>query len=507
MHRKYLTYTILSAFMMSAASCNTTDDPIYEVQLSSSVTVTGFSLSNDSKVLDSLSNVFFSIDLVNARIFNADSLPYGTNVSRLVPKIVTPSSASAVTLKYHEPSLDRDSVVNYLTNSTDSINFAGGPVTLTVVSENGSVKRDYEIKVNVHQVKADSLVWYKIQSAPLPGDFTKPTAQSTACLNNIFYCLTTDGINYCLATTSTPEAPDWVTREVKFAFVPDVESLRATSNSLYILDSEGNMFTSTDFKDWQPTGHKFHYLYGAYGDQILASKKNDDGYTLVSYPSDMSYDIPDGFPVEGSSLPTFFSLSMSYGLQAVIVGGRAADGSLSDATWGFDGSSWARISVKPLPLALEDVTLVPYRLVEMLSSNWSPTSYPVLLAMGGRTASGVINSTVYYSRDWGMTWKKAPSLIQLPDQIPAFYGASAFNYTSVMHVDSRAQYWNDIKLPRLMPGSRYISPFGNISRVVAPVEDWDCEAIYMFGGRDYEGNLLNTLWRGVITQFTFLPVQ
>lgn len=47
--------------------------------------VTAFSLNDNKKVLDSLSNVFFSIDLVSANIFNADSLPYGTNVSRLVP--------------------------------------------------------------------------------------------------------------------------------------------------------------------------------------------------------------------------------------------------------------------------------------------------------------------------------------------------------------------------------------------------------------------------------------
>lgn len=507
MHRKFLISTILSTLLLSAFSCNTADDTTYDPQLSSSVLVSGFSLTDDKKVLDSLSNVFFSIDLVNARIFNADSLPYGTNVSRLIPKIVTPSSASAVTLKYYEPSLDKDSIVNYLTNSTDSINFAGGPVTLTVVSENGSVKRDYEIKVNVHTVKADSMVWYKIQTAPLPGDFSRPTAQATACLNNTFYCLTTDGSKYCLATTSSPQSPGWATREATFDFEPDIESLRATSDSFYILDKDGNMFASADFENWTSTGQSLHYLYGAYGDQILASKKTESGYSVIAYPSGNIFAIPAEFPVDGASLPTFFSLSMSYGLQAVIVGGRLADGSLTDATWGFDGSSWAEISVKPLPYKLRDVTLVPYRLVDMLSSTWSPSSYPVLLAMGGRNDQEAINSSVYYSRDWGMTWKKGPSLIQLPKEIPAFYGASAFNHVSVMHTGSRSSYWNEIQLPSLMPGTHYINPYNPTSRATAPIDEWNCEEVYLFGGRDTDGNLLNTLWRGVITQFTFVPVQ
>lgn len=507
MHRKILISTILSSLIASVVSCNTAEDTTYDPQLSSSVNVSGFSLTDDKKVLDSLSNVFFSIDLVNARIFNADSLPYGTNVSRLIPKIVTPSSVSAVTLRYYEPSLDKDSIVDYLANSTDSINFAGGPVTLTVVSENGAVKRDYEIKVNVHTVKADSMVWYKMQTAPLPGDFSKPTAQSTACLNNVFYCLTTDGSRYCLATSASPASPTWNTREVNFDFIPQTESLRATSDSFYILDSDGNMYASKDFENWQIIAPSLHYLYGAYGDQILASKKTESGFSVMAFPSGKSYSVPSEFPIEATSLPTFYSLSMSYGLQAVIVGGRLADGSLTDATWGFDGSSWAEISVKPLPYALEDVTLVPYRLVEMSSVNWSPSSYPVLFAMGGRNAAGAINASVYYSRDWGMTWQKGPSLIQLPDQIKPFYGATAFNYVSVMHTDSRSNYWHDIQLPMLMPGTHYINPFHSASRATSPVEEWNCEEVYLFGGRDYSGNLINSIWRGVITQFTFVPVQ
>ena len=49
--------------------------------------VTSFSINKNDKVLTGLDSVFFSIDLVNARIFNADSLPKGTDVSKLVIKI------------------------------------------------------------------------------------------------------------------------------------------------------------------------------------------------------------------------------------------------------------------------------------------------------------------------------------------------------------------------------------------------------------------------------------
>lgn len=54
-----------------------------------STQVKGFNLKADAKVLSALDSVFFSIDLVNAQIFNADSLPYGTRVNKLVLQITT----------------------------------------------------------------------------------------------------------------------------------------------------------------------------------------------------------------------------------------------------------------------------------------------------------------------------------------------------------------------------------------------------------------------------------
>lgn len=501
MQRKLILPLLLTALISVVTACNHSDDTEYTYTESSSVNITAFSLTNDPKVLDSLSNVFFSIDLVNAKIFNADSLPYGTRVTSLIPRITAPTYASAVELSFYSTKAKRDSVVNYLTNSTDSIDFSNGPVKLTVTSQSGLTKRVYEISVNVHQVKSDTLAWYSIESAPLPTTFGAMTAQSTVCMGGTYYCLSTDGSAYCLATTANPADPQWQTQEFTLPFTARLYTLRASDSMLYMLDTDGHLYASANGSEWQQTDAVWHHIYGGYGDDIIGCTA--DKQQIVSYPAGHTWTRPETFPVEGTSLPAYYTVPMGFGQEMVMTGGRLANGTLTAYSWSFDGNDWMEVTTKPMPLALESPTLVPYDLLSLPSTTWAPRRYPALLAFGGRTVQGAINRTVYYSRDWGMTWSKAPDTVQLPDALPVSYGGNAYQYSTTMYVGSRSVGWTEIPLRALPPHCRFVTP----SRAVAPVSQWECPAIYLFGGRDYDGNPINSLWRGVIREYTFVPVQ
>lgn len=101
MLKRLILPSAICAILMSACNSSSNEEQI-EYELSSDVAVTSFQLLSNDKVLDSLNNVYFSIDLLNARIFNADSLPYGTPVDRLQVLINT-SSASNVTIAFPRP--------------------------------------------------------------------------------------------------------------------------------------------------------------------------------------------------------------------------------------------------------------------------------------------------------------------------------------------------------------------------------------------------------------------
>ncbi len=488
-------------------SCNSDSDSQYTYEESSAVAVTAFSLNDNKKVLDSLSNVFFSIDLVSANIFNADSLPYGTNVSRLVPSITASSGASLVQLEFPRPGKS-DSIVNYLTNSTDSIDFSNGPVKLRVRSQSGAVERVYTVKVNVHAVKPDSLCWKEFTGGNIAWQHPTLAARGAARCGDTFYVLSAadNGSAYEMLSSTDAFTENSASVAADFSsFTPDVESLTGTDEALYILASDGRLMKYATGGNWSDTGSRFHALYGAYGNEVLGSVNDESGWHIKAYPSGKTYSLPAGCPVEATSQLCLYTLPMAESPMAVMLGGRTVEGSLSAKAWGFDGSTWAMISTKTIPDALEDVVLADYDLFNVPSSTWSPVKFPALVAFGGRRANGSVNRTVYYTYDLGMTWRKAPELMQLPSDVPSFYGNRAFVFATTSKAKSRSSMLSCFNVKGLPAGAMEIMPVR--SRASEPITEWEVPAIYFFGGHYASGDAIPATWRARLIRYTFKPVQ
>ncbi len=504
MIKKLILPVVILLGLSVAPSCNSdvTYDDTYVY--ATSVQVTGFSLADNSDVLDSLSNVYFSINLDDGLIFNADSLPYGTDISRLITNVTYISTASAVTLTYKTEE-GSDSVVDYLTNSTDSIDFSNGPVLLNVTSQSGTITKTYTVNVNVHSIKPDTLAWNRLESAQLPSQFATIDAQRTVQLHDVCYSLSKSGSSYSLTTSDNPGDMEWDERTITLPFDADVESLCASESAFWMLDNSGALYKSTDFSSWTSTGQTWDYLYGAYEDQALGCYADASGSRkIVMYPSLQTWSMPSGFPVSGTSDVCTYKMTMGEYTQLLMVGGVDAEGECLNSSWAFDGTTWANITRAAMPKSLERLSIVPYDLFYVPSSTWRPVEYPALLAFGGKNDDGV-NREVYYSKDWGMTWSEAPEYVQLPDDVPSLYGSSAIVHTTTLHLSRSSAAWSSICVRKLLPQCSFVSPVAQ-SRVTAPITEWDCPAIYMFGGYDEDGAFNNYVWRGVILRYTFDPV-
>ena len=116
----------MMTMLLTFGACNSKDDPAEKnFGKDSSVAVTAFKLSDTNNASKfRLDSVFFSIDLENGVIFNADSLPLGTNVTKLVPVISYPSSVSEAIITM-EGGAVRTGDVDYKTSPSDSIDFSG----------------------------------------------------------------------------------------------------------------------------------------------------------------------------------------------------------------------------------------------------------------------------------------------------------------------------------------------------------------------------------------------
>ena len=488
MRSKNYIILLIAMFAVALTSCKDknkdSDETIIYSTSTSNALVASFSLQANTNVLANLDSVHFTVDPVRCLIYNVDSLPKGTDVSRLLTKLSFKSSVGTVKyyLSYSKGGVVKRDTITYTSSSTDSLNFTGSAI-LEVNSYDGTVTRRYDIHVNVHQSEPDTLVWPISARHDLPGSDGSVVAQRAVQCGDRVACLVQNG-NSCNVSWPNFDFDDNNTSTLSLGFVPDVNSFAASNNAYYLLDTAGELHTSTDCETWTATGTHWLRIIGGYGDRMLGITA-DETPLLDEYPRRDNYTaraVPANFPVKGFSQLVLSEHKWTVAPQAVMVGGVLADGTVSRKTWGYDGNSWAIISSDndTLP-ALRDAILVSYFTYDVSIINYKATKQPTWLVMCGFKADGTPNRTTYQSRNQGITWAKAPSTLQWPNYLPSIGNAQAiiiYDTTVASHA------------PR---------------RVSQLLTDWETPYIFLFGGYNEQGVLMNNVWRGVINRMTYQP--
>lgn len=503
-HPLYLVTVLLLA--VAGVSCNS-ENYYYSESETTSAGVNSFSLKNNKNILENLDSVFFSIDLVNFEIFNADSLPKGTDVTKLCVTIGTPT-ISRCELTYRVRGTDRDTTISYLASPNDSINFADGPVKLSITSADGLTQRDYTVRVNVHNTVADTLYWDQMARRRLPSGLTDIDVQKTVSFKGKTLCLTSSsksGKAY-LAVTDNLSADRWSVAEVQLPANAVVSSLTATEESLYILDSNHTLHTATSAENpvWQSTGVRMTHIYGAYGSLLLGNLVDASGrYDFVTYPATTITPVPESCPVSGTSAMLSYESRWASAPIVMFLGGRLASGECCGAMWGFDGTEWSCLTTSGVPEG-EGIAVCRYPTFRMDKSSWTVERRDAILAIGGRATNSIVDDLVYVSYNEGITWTVASDYLRLPEYIAPRADAQLIVESVDISLKPSTASWQGFPSRPLPPFAKAATPVA--SRVIAPITEWTCPYIYMFGGVDSEGRLYDQVWRGVINRLTFTPL-
>ncbi|MCH5319921.1 MAG: hypothetical protein J1E38_09480 [Paramuribaculum sp.] len=479
--------------------CNTDDSGWITIEDPSaqSVEVKSFKISKNGNIVANVDSVFFSIDLANARIYNADSLPVGTVVGKVVLEIETATvSKSEIVFKTSEGT---DTVIDYLEHSTDSVDFSYGPVSLRLVSYDQQVVRNYSIEVNVHQSKPDTLTWGNEDFDPLPSELTAPKQQKTVVFNDKFYCLSSADGSYSLGVCENPATKSWETKNIAVPTNSDTQTFTSTDDALYII-ADGTLYRSDDeCESWYSTGSSMNYIYGGYGTTVLGVVNTGGSFMHVTYPESTTKQVAANCPVSGTSTPLVFSSEWSSNPMFMVMGGKTASGSLTGSVWAYDGFSWSAISISPVP-AWEGAIFYPYYTISV-NNQWVTTLTDVLVASGGRLEDGTISDIVYISRDRGIHWALAPAYMQKP--VVADDSEGEDEEAEAASIDDEDYY-----IDQRYGAQAYVANYTlhtPASRVAAPIVDWSCPYIYVFGGYN-QSDELGGVRRGVLNYFTFIPI-
>ena len=372
----------------------------------------------------------FYIDQINHQIYNPDSLPYGTNVKKVLCTI-TSKNSGVVTLK----SMISDSLFYY--NSKDSVDFSV-PRTIYVNSLDGTNRVSYTVNVNVHQEKPDSFLWHATSTMDA---FAKAKNMKAFSLNGriiVFVGYDEEGAIFSCEESNTA---DWrlETWDLGIA-VPfnACENLVANEEKIYI-NISGSIFYSKDGIHWDQSGETCPgKLIGATKDHLFAlvsegiERSDDEGATWETEILDDYGTLLPTDEVSFCRLPSKVNTSVE---NAIFIGNRDANFYVDDVR--------AHVWNKVIDQKDKDEPWMYVSSDDQLSSalprltSLSAVAYNGCILAAGGQGIGACQTPAfqhfYQSNDGGVLWLTSTSY-KLPDNF-------ACGNTFAMTVDSQNYIW------------------------------------------------------------------
>jgi len=440
--------------------------------------ISGFLLTNDS--IAGLSNVKFTIDQLNGKIYNKDSMPYGTVIDEKVLCKLTFDSYLDVARVLFVNILNNDTVWWGATDN-DSIDFSS-PVEITIDALDGVSTKKYEAKINIHQVNPETMVWQK-HSDLFSGK--KYSDMKVIPFRNSYYMYVSENGVSSLFVSDTEKTNNW--KAITLSGFPDkaiLSQITENEDNLYVISEDGGLYCSSEEQNL--TGEQqwsqvegvpaIKTLLGYLSINIISNTSSvitgiaiEDG-TMKFFRIDKKNNweigtvVPANFPVSGFGSISYESM---YNPRIVVVAGRDINNKLSNNVWStIDGKSWALISNDgALFSPREGVALSIY------------DDYFFLI--GGIDSKGNALKDVYVSVDQGITW--------------------LYNY--FVYVDSEDE---DSEEQILVEKFYYELPEDYAARGFNSVVVDDNNYMLLFGGKaGKDTNVLSDLWRGRINRLGF----
>lgn len=434
---------LTALFILSLCSCLESNEE--EVEYEDDTAITAFSLGTLNRYLHTLSksktdsiykvsvtgsSYKFYIDQTTREIYNPDSLPYGTDAAHVICTISSKNSGRVVV-----KSMTSDSLTYY--NSSDSLDFTS-PRTVYVYSNSGKVRREYTIRVNVHQEEADSFNWKAMSNQT---EIASLQAMRGMSAGGRLLLFGNNGDNTVLYSTAQSDGNTWTRLSQTFS-AEAYKNVVRKNGVLYMKDGN-RLLSSTDGSQWtalreidmrQLVAASTVALYAIDNDGKLVSS-DDEGATWKAETLDDDQLLLPSQDVNYTCVASKTNEKTDY---LVLVGSRDVNTYPADAyaeLWGkveeyapgAAAHSWSYYNLND-----EKINRLP-RL-----SNLTVFSYvDVLIALGGDGIGACTEKgfkQLYVSHDGGINWKKS-------DFFPLPEGLTSSNTSFAAFADENNYLW------------------------------------------------------------------
>lgn len=418
---------ITCLFITACVATSCLDDEEYDYEYSADASITAFSIGDieteyqatvdgkDTTLTATVTgtNYPFVIDQNQGLIYNVDSLPVGTDVSKVVPEISADGYVFIVA--------ETDSIWE----EGDSLDFRQ-PIQFKVMSMQGTYGRTYTAKVNVHQQDPNEMVWTRFES-----NFNAEIkAQKAVYFNRQIVVFAEQENQVAVTMASQDNGNQWTALQtIDIPVKADYSSVIVWGESLYIL-AENELYQSTDGLHWTSAGSELRLsaltaaiasgnekkLTGVTTDNLYA--ESNDGSTWTTYAA-----MPEDF-AQGVYSYASYPLATNDALHRIVLMGQ------NDVEEDSVNIVWSQLATEHewTPLSMEENN---HECPNM--ENAGMIHYNGLLyAFGGPGKNGSSVEAFahfYVSNDNGIGWDKVTEDVLFPEDFTSLYNQAGGHYS------------------------------------------------------------------------------
>jgi hypothetical protein len=292
-------YIMLALVLVSVVSCLKDSETEKTPQAAITSFVVGYynvkyqdidQQGNDSIAYYRSGGILFpmTIDQINNRIYNIDSLDYGSDVHAVTTSV---GGIGSVFYYYQD-----NPYMLYYWSGYDSIDFTPGRgVIFKVVSSDGSYQRDYKVQLNVRTVFPDSLLWSQADSI----GFTALKKPCAVISNDIVYNIGYDNTDVLCMTSRNISQGVW-SDPVALSGIPAAGwggTVVSSGGKLYSLFGT-SIYSSSDGKVWSSCKDDVKCLVKTESESDVAWAVTSDSIIRLTNLEKWTpvSKVPDGFP-------------------------------------------------------------------------------------------------------------------------------------------------------------------------------------------------------------------
>ena len=455
MKRNIFSIVLLLASAVLCTSClNSDNEYVYD----DDAAITAFTLGNinqtfscktkdglrDSSYVKSVdfSSVKMTIDHLGGRIFNADSLPLGCDITKVLATASTRNSGM-VGIK------NVDSDTTRVFNSTDSVDYTKER-ELIVYSNSTLSNHRYKVTLNVHKEDGDKFVWTKLSNNTAEvGISALKGMRMVALPNNQLVLAGTDGTATRLYTSA--DGSNW-SQTTPATLSADTYQNLMTDGEKALFISGGYLYTTTDGKSWTWTATTQKQLVAASAKHLFAydaesalNHSTDNGSTWTK--EDIDADDAAYLPRQNVSSAALALTTNSDSYRIIMQGSRDVTAHSTDTA----NVVWAKVidpndNTQPWICYYGADSQAKYRLPRLAHLQIANSALG-LVAFGGKGLGACkkeAHKMFWNSTDKGLTWHE-DTVVTVPTDFASSDDALAFTIDANNYVwlvcGNSAQVW------------------------------------------------------------------